>query len=77
MVPTPPPPTPPPPPPPHQVRLSEKEALDAAQRYFEDRLGRLGGGGMEYYAERRLKRMGLLDDGGNSTWEGFFEDSIA
>jgi hypothetical protein len=23
---------------------------------------------MEYYAERRLKRLGLLDDSGGSTW---------
>jgi len=32
---------------------------------------------MEYYAERRLKRLGLLDEGGNSTWDGFFKDGIA
>ncbi len=25
---------------------------------------------MEYYAERRLKRLGLLDDQGKSTWDG-------
>lgn len=25
---------------------------------------------MEYYAERRLKRLGLLDDSGNSTVSG-------
>lgn len=24
--------------------------------------------GMEYYAERRLKRLGLLDGEGNTTW---------
>ena len=33
--------------------------------------------GMEYYAERRLKGLGLLDDSGNTTWDGFFKDSIA
>lgn len=27
---------------------------------------------MEYYAERRLKRLGLLDDNGSSTWDGGF-----
>lgn len=32
---------------------------------------------MEYYAERRLKRLGLLDDLGRTTWDGFFEDGIA
>jgi hypothetical protein len=32
---------------------------------------------MEYYAERRLKRLGLLDGQGNTTWDGFFEDGIA
>ncbi|KAL4444028.1 hypothetical protein ABPG75_011765 [Micractinium tetrahymenae] len=58
-----------------RVRLGEKEALDATLRYFEDRIGRLSG--MEYYAERRLKRLGLLDDSGNSTWDGFFEKGIA
>lgn len=25
---------------------------------------------MEYYAERRLKRLGLLDDQGKTTWDG-------
>jgi hypothetical protein len=32
---------------------------------------------MEYYAERRLKGLGLLDDSGNTTWDGFYKDSIA
>lgn len=44
----------------------------ATLRYFEDRIGRLQG--MEYYAERRLKRLGLLDDNGNTTWDDFFVD---
>jgi len=57
------------------VRLAEKEALDATLMYFESRIDRLQG--MEYYADRRLKRLGLLDDQGNSTWDGFFEDGIA
>lgn len=33
--------------------------------------------GMEFYAERRLKRLGLLDDNGLSTWDDFFSDGIA
>lgn len=45
-----------------QVRLGEKEALDALARFFEDRratqLKRL-----VYYQERRLRRLGLVDDG--------------
>ena len=57
------------------VRLAEKEALDGTLRFFEERIDRLGG--MEYYAERRLKNLGLMDDSGNSTWDGFFKDSIA
>ena len=32
---------------------------------------------MEYYADRRLKRLGLLDDEGKTTWDGFFSDGIA
>ncbi|EFN56770.1 hypothetical protein CHLNCDRAFT_8187, partial [Chlorella variabilis] len=40
-----------------RVRLGEKEALDATLRYFEGRISRLEN--MEYYAERRLKRLGL------------------
>ncbi|KAI7846455.1 hypothetical protein COHA_000066 [Chlorella ohadii] len=58
-----------------RVRLGEKEALDATLRFFEDRIGRLSN--MEYYAERRLKRLGLLDDQGKTTWDGFFEGGIA
>ena len=32
---------------------------------------------LEYYQERRLKGLGLLDDEGNNTWDDFFKDSIA
>lgn len=59
-----------------QVRLGEKEALDASLRFFEAGLERLKG--MEFYAERRLKRLGLLDKDGRPTdWESFFDDGIA
>ena len=58
------------------VRLGEKAALDGALRFFEGRLGQLGG--FEYYADRRLKRLGLLDKEGKPTdWESFFTDGIA
>ena len=33
--------------------------------------------GMEYYGERRLKGLGLLDDNGETTWDGFFKDGMA
>lgn len=58
-----------------QARLGEKETLDVTLRYFEDRKSRLDQ--LEYYQERRLKGLGLLDDDGNNTWDDFFKDSIA
>ena len=54
-----------------QVRLGEKEALDSALSFFESRRERLGN--LEYYQERRLKRLGLLDDTGSSTYDDFFK----
>ncbi len=51
------------------MRLGEKEALDALARFFEDRratqLKRL-----VYYQERRLRRLGLVDDGEGGGAEG-------
>lgn len=58
-----------------QARLGEKETLDVTLRYFEDRKSKLDR--LEYYQERRLKGLGLLDDDGNNTWDDFFKDSIA
>lgn len=59
-----------------RVRLGEKEALDAALQLVEARAAALPG--LEYYAERRLKGLGLLDEaGGHPTWDGFFKDGIA
>jgi hypothetical protein len=58
-----------------QARLGEKETLDVTLRYFEDRRSKLDQ--LEYYQERRLKGLGLLDDDGNNTWDDFFKDSIA
>ena len=58
------------------VRLGEKEALEATLRLFESRLDRMKD--LEFYAERRLKRLGLLDKEGKPTdWDSFFEDGIA
>lgn len=58
-----------------QARLGEKETLDVTLRFFEDRQSKLNE--LEYYQERRLKGLGLMDDDGDSTWDGFFKDSIA
>lgn len=54
-----------------QVRLGEKESLDSALSFFESRQQRLDD--LEYYQERRLKRLGLLDDTGGSTYDDFFK----
>ena len=54
-----------------QVRLGEKEALDSASSFFESRRKRIDD--LEYYQERRLKRLGLLDDTGGSTYDDFFK----
>ena len=58
-----------------QVRLGEKEALDSTLRFFEDRASRLDG--LEYYQERRLKGLGLMDDSGGTTYNDFFKDGVA
>lgn len=58
------------------LRLGEKEVLEGTLRFFEDRLGILKD--LEYYGERRLKRLGLLDKEGKPTdWDSFFDDGIA
>jgi [ribulose-bisphosphate carboxylase]-lysine N-methyltransferase len=48
-----------------RVRLGEKEALDATLAYFEGRAADLPA--LEYYQERRLKRLGLMDEDGLTT----------
>lgn len=58
-----------------QVRLGEKEALDSLLGYFEGRATDLRA--LEYYQERRLKRLGLLDEEGKTTYDSFFKDGIA
>ena len=58
------------------IRLGEREALESTATWFSARLERLGS--LEYYAERRLKRLGLLDKEGKPTdWDSFFDDGIA
>jgi [ribulose-bisphosphate carboxylase]-lysine N-methyltransferase len=60
-----------------RARLGEMEALDGALAWFEARAGDLNE--LEYYQERRLKRLGLLDDDGkkSTTYDSFFQDGIA
>jgi [ribulose-bisphosphate carboxylase]-lysine N-methyltransferase len=58
------------------VRLGERRALEGAANWFGARLEALDA--LEYYQDRRLKRLGLLDAAGRPTdWEGMFEDGIA
>lgn len=54
-----------------QVRLGEKEALDGLLGWLEARTTELPR--LEYYQERRLKRLGLMDDIGNTTYDSFFK----
>jgi [ribulose-bisphosphate carboxylase]-lysine N-methyltransferase len=58
-----------------QVRLGEKEALDSLLGFFEGRAAELSS--LEYYQERRLKRLGLMDEEGKTTYDSFFKDGIA
>ncbi len=58
-----------------RVVLGEKEALDATMAWFEARCSQLKA--LDYYQERRLKRLKLLDDEGRSTYNDFFKDGIA
>jgi [ribulose-bisphosphate carboxylase]/[fructose-bisphosphate aldolase]-lysine N-methyltransferase len=45
----------------------EKKILEGVAEWFRQRIQRLES--LEYYQERRLKRLGLLDDNGESTFE--------
>lgn len=44
-----------------QIRLGEAESLDSLQQWFEERATTLKR--LAYYQERRLRRLGLIDDG--------------
>lgn len=45
----------------------EKQVLEGVMEWFRQRGKSLDG--LEYYQERRLKGLGLLDDDGQSTFE--------
>lgn len=45
-----------------QIRIGEREALETTLQFFEERVERLDR--LEYYQERRLKGLGLLDEEG-------------
>lgn len=42
--------------------MGEQEALGSTLQFFEERFAKLEG--LEYYQERRLKGLGLLDEDG-------------
>jgi [ribulose-bisphosphate carboxylase]-lysine N-methyltransferase len=54
--------------------MGEKQALTDAMGYFSQIEARLDS--MEYYQERRLRSLNLLDKDGNSTYDPF-EDTMA
>jgi [ribulose-bisphosphate carboxylase]/[fructose-bisphosphate aldolase]-lysine N-methyltransferase len=58
-----------------RARVAEKEALEALLSLLEQRRASLET--LEYYQERRLKRLGLVKEDGSTTYDGFFKDSIA
>ena len=49
----------------------EKRVLEGLAAWFRGRLARLPQ--LEYYHERRLKRLGLLDEEGQSTYEDMMQ----
>lgn len=53
-----------------RLRMGEKQALQTGIGFFNEVLQELDE--IEYYQERRLKRLGLLNDDGGSTFEDFF-----
>ena len=57
-----------------RVRMGEKQALADALGFFSGIEARLDS--MEYYQERRLRSLNLLDKDGNSTYDPF-QDTMA
>jgi len=55
-----------------QARLGEKRALAQTRNYFEDVAQDLPR--LEFYQERRLRGLGLMDEDGSSTYDPFQED---
>lgn len=58
-----------------RIRCGERAALASAARWFAGREAALDS--LEYYQERRLRGLGLLDEEGRSTYDDFFKDGIA
>lgn len=59
-----------------ELRLGEKQTLDTCMGYFDRRMQELDS--IEYYAEARLKSLGLLDDNGNRpTFDDMINSGIA
>ena len=52
-----------------RVRLGEKRALQATMEAYQTMLA--AAPGLEYYQERRLRSLKLLDEGGKSTYDPF------
>lgn len=57
-----------------RIRASERIILEESREYFENRNRSLEK--LEYYAERRLKGLGLMDDDGETTWDGLMGGGI-
>lgn len=58
----------------HNIAQDEKEVLEGVMEWFGQRLQRLDK--LEYYQERRLRRLGLLDDDGSSTFEDMVQINV-
>lgn len=56
------------------VLQDEMSILEATAAWFSERSKALEG--LEYYQERRLKRLGLLDDDGNTTFEDMVQINV-
>ena len=57
------------------VRLGEKRGLSAALESFQTLLAQAPR--LDYYQERRLRSLRLLDDSGASTFDPFSDDSFS
>lgn len=62
-----------------RVRSGERAALASAARFFAARGTESSLDALEYYQERRLRSLGLLDEDGkrSSTYDDFFRDGVA
>lgn len=53
------------------VRMGEKQAILEALGYYTEIQERVNADRMEYYQERRLRALNLLDEDGGSTYDPF------